>query len=124
MMFTSSVETVPARQRGELVSYLMLQKGEMQTAMTVTWVDIEPGGSQRLHSHDPQQVYVIVSGRGRMQVGDEEREVGRGELVLIPSWAQHGIVNVGAERLTYVSAATPAFDLEVVYDEGQLAEGR
>ncbi len=123
MMFTSSVDTAPARQRGELVSYLMLQKGEAETAMTVTWVDIEPGGSQRLHSHGPQQVYVIVAGRGRMQVGDEEREVGRGELVLIPSGAKHGIVNIGAERLTYVSAATPAFDLEVVYDEGQLAEG-
>jgi mannose-6-phosphate isomerase-like protein (cupin superfamily) len=121
-MFTAKLGSVPARERGKLVSHLLLQKGEAGTEMTVTWVDVEPGGEQRVHSHDPQQIYVIVAGRGRMRVGDEDREVGAGELVFIPSGAEHGIVNVGDERLTYVSAATPAFDLEVVYDEGQLAE--
>jgi mannose-6-phosphate isomerase-like protein (cupin superfamily) len=121
-MFTAELKDVPARQRGRLVSYLLLQKGQQETEMTVTWVDIEPGGEQRVHRHAPQQVYVIVAGEGRMRVGDEERDVGRGELVFIPSATDHGIVNAGQDRLTYISAATPAFDLEVVYDEGELAE--
>jgi mannose-6-phosphate isomerase-like protein (cupin superfamily) len=121
-MFRSSLARAPSRERERLRSHLLLQKGDADAEMTVTWVDVEPGGRQRPHSHDPQQVYVIVAGRGRMQVGDEEMEVGAGELVLIPSGVEHGIVNVGDERLTYVSAATPAFDLEAVYDRGQLAE--
>jgi mannose-6-phosphate isomerase-like protein (cupin superfamily) len=103
-MFRSSLARAPSRERERLRSHLLLQKGDADAEMTVTWVDVEPGGRQRPHSHDPQQVYVIVAGRGRMQVGDEEMEVGAGELVLIPSGVEHGIVNVGDERLTYVSA--------------------
>jgi mannose-6-phosphate isomerase-like protein (cupin superfamily) len=123
-MFTSSLDSAPNREREGLRSHFLLQKGDADARMSITWVDVEPGGQQRLHSHDPQQVYVIVAGRGRMQVGDEKREVEPGELVLIPSGVEHGIVNIGDERLTYVSAATPAFDLEAVYDSWQRAEGR
>jgi mannose-6-phosphate isomerase-like protein (cupin superfamily) len=55
-----------------------------------------------------------------MLVGEEEREVGTGDLVYIPSGAVHGIENASEKVLTYVSAATPALDAEAGYDTGQL----
>jgi mannose-6-phosphate isomerase-like protein (cupin superfamily) len=89
--------------------------------LTVTWVDVPPGAEQRAHSHaEAEQVYVIVRGRGRMQVAGDEEEITEGDLVFIPPAAEHGIVNDGPETLVYVSAASPPVSMEELYQE-QLA---
>ena len=43
-----------------------------------------------------------------------------GDLVYVPSNAEHAVENVGTERLIYVSVAVPALDIEAMYDTGQL----
>jgi mannose-6-phosphate isomerase-like protein (cupin superfamily) len=86
--------------------------------LTVTWVDVPPGAEQRAHLHaEAEQVYVIVRGRGRMQVAGDVEEVGEGDLVFIPPGAEHGIVNDGSETLVYVSAASPPVSMEELYHE-------
>jgi len=111
----------PRRERSGLVSRILLQEGDLpDLGLTATWVEVAPGARQRLHDHASEQVYVVVAGEGRMRVGDEERRVGSGDLVYVPSGAIHGIENVADGMLTYVSAATPALDAEVAYDRGQL----
>jgi hypothetical protein len=57
-----------------------------------------------------EQVYVKTTGKGRMLIEEEEREVG----------TAHCIENVSEEILTYVLAATPALDAEATYGTGQL----
>lgn len=120
-MYTRSKEESPRRERSGLVSHILLQRGDLpDVGLTATWVDVAPGSRQRPHDHPSEQVYLIIAGRGRMLVGEEEREVGSGELVYVPPGAVHGIENVSEEVLTYISAATPALDAEAVYDRGQL----
>jgi mannose-6-phosphate isomerase-like protein (cupin superfamily) len=86
--------------------------------LTVTWVDVPPGAEQRAHSHgEAEQVYVIVRGRGRMQVAGDVEEVAEGDLVFIPPAAEHGITNDGSETLVYVSAASPPVSMEELYRE-------
>ncbi len=120
-MYTRNKEEGPKRERSGLVSYILLQRGDLpKVGLMATWVEVAPGSRQRPHDHASEQVYVIVAGRGRMLVGEEEREVGAGDLVYIPSDAVHGIENASEEVLTYVSAATPALDAEAAYDTGQL----
>ncbi len=89
--------------------------------LTVTWVDVDPGECQVRHSHQPEQAYIIISGRGRMHVGDEVAELGRGDLALVPPGVQHGIDNIGDDLLTYVSASSPAFSITDLYERGALA---
>ena len=73
-----------------------------------------PGSQQPIHAHaDSEQVYVIVSGRGVMIVGDEEREVEADVNVFIPPRTGHAIKTVGEEALVYVSASSPPFPAEV-----------
>jgi mannose-6-phosphate isomerase-like protein (cupin superfamily) len=84
--------------------------------MTVTWVDVPPGAEQRAHSHeDAEQVYVIVRGRGQMQVAGDVQEVGEGDLIFIPPGTAHGIRNDGSETLVYVAAASPPVSLAELY---------
>jgi mannose-6-phosphate isomerase-like protein (cupin superfamily) len=59
-----------------------------------------------------------------MRVGDETHDIGVGELAFIPPGVAHGIENIGDETLRYVSAATPAFAVEALYDSGPLARER
>jgi mannose-6-phosphate isomerase-like protein (cupin superfamily) len=80
--------------------------------LTTTLVELAPGGSQRVHSHEPEQVYLILEGRGRMTVGSEEADVVAGECVFVPSGSPHGLRNTGPERLRYFSAAAPSFSRE------------
>jgi len=120
-MFVSSADGASVRDRAGLRSRILLQAGDTPDAeLAVTWVDVQPGSGQRPHSHNPQQVYVIIAGTGRMRVADEERDVSAGDLVFVPPRALHGIVNSGAGTLTYVSCATPTFSLTDFYDTGQL----
>ena len=109
------------RDRDGLVSHILWHAGDLpETRLTVTWVNVAPGSGQRPHSHAPEQVYVIVRGRGRMKVGDEERLVVEGDLVYIPPDTIHGIENLADEVLTYLSAASPTVDWEAFYDTGPL----
>jgi mannose-6-phosphate isomerase-like protein (cupin superfamily) len=121
-MHVESTDTAPKLSRGDgLVSRLLhSQRHDPETDLTITRVTVEPGASQIHHSHDPEQVYVLVAGEGEMTVGDERRTVAAGDCVHIPPNTSHGIENTGSEPLEYVSAATPAIprkDVEEFYDE-------
>jgi mannose-6-phosphate isomerase-like protein (cupin superfamily) len=74
-------------------------------------VDCPPGSWQPRHQHDAQeQIYVIIRGRGTMTVGDEERELTEGTLVLVPPSTAHTIRNDSDEPMSYISATSPPFD--------------
>ena len=115
-MHITSSEDAPALSRGDgLVSRILLSERDVpDTDLTITRVEVEPGAEQVIHSHDPEQVYVILAGQGRMTVGGDTERVEAGDLVHVPSKTDHGIENTGKEPLEYVSAATPAFPMAEV----------
>jgi|SRR5215207_5447772 len=99
-----SKEESARRKRNGLVSHILLQRGNLpDVSLTATWVDVIPGSRRWLHDHPSEQVYVITGGSGRMLVGEEERQVGPGDLIYVPSGTIHGIENVSEEMLTYIS---------------------
>jgi quercetin dioxygenase-like cupin family protein len=59
-----------------------------------------------------------------MRVGEEEEDVVTGDLIYIPPNVVHAIDNRSSEMLSYISAATPAFDIVAYYDRPPDAEGR
>jgi len=104
-----------------LVSHILLQTGDTpNNNLAVTRVEVAPAARQQAHSHAPEQIYVILEGIGRMNVGSEVTAVHPGELIYIPSNVVHSIENTGDGKLIYLSVSVPAFDLEALYDTGQL----
>ena len=112
-MNTTSLDQCPQNHRGGQVSHLLLASGQFGSQnLAVTWVEGEPGSPQSVHSHEGrEQVYVIVQGRGAMTVGEEIQEVGPGTAILVPPGTDHCIKNVGDEKLIYVSATSPPFEI-------------
>jgi len=69
---------------------------------------LEPGQAQKPHSHDDSdKIYMVLSGQVRVRVGDEERMMGRNEIVIAPAGSEHGISNPGPDRLVLLVFLAP-----------------
>jgi quercetin dioxygenase-like cupin family protein len=69
---------------------------------------VGPGQAQRPHTHDDQdKVYMVLEGRGRIQLGEAEDRLEAGEVVLAPAGTMHGLVNDGPDPLLVLVVVTP-----------------
>ncbi|MCK5310708.1 MAG: cupin domain-containing protein, partial [Desulfobacteraceae bacterium] len=114
-MYKLNKSEVPKRQRDGLLSHIMLQQDDVpNTQMSITWVEVEPGASQKPHKHPPEQTYIIIQGQGKMHVGEENCIVDKGDIIHIPSNYMHFIINQSDTTLIYISASTPAYDFKAL----------
>ena len=68
----------------------------------------EPGQSQKVHVHaGADKFYLIVSGKARMIVGDETREVGEGTVVWAPADVPHGVLEALERTVMLIAIAPP-----------------
>jgi quercetin dioxygenase-like cupin family protein len=68
----------------------------------------ERGQSQRTHIHaGADKFYLVVSGRARMTVGGETREVGAGTVVWAPADLPHGVAEALERTVMLVGIAPP-----------------
>jgi quercetin dioxygenase-like cupin family protein len=68
----------------------------------------EPGQSQKTHEHaGSDKFYLVVSGKARMIVGDDTREVGPGTLVWAPAGVPHGVAGALERTVMLVAMAPP-----------------
>jgi mannose-6-phosphate isomerase-like protein (cupin superfamily) len=100
----------PRYKRDHITSYLLVSKHTCDSDnLAITLVEMEPGGVQHIHSHEPEQMYYILEGFGVMAVDDQRRPVQAGDCIYFPSFAKHGLENTGGTVLRYLSAASPSF---------------
>jgi mannose-6-phosphate isomerase-like protein (cupin superfamily) len=87
-------------------------------AASIARARVTPGVTTRWHRlRDTAERYVILQGRGRVEVGDTApREVGPGDLVLIPPSVRQRITNIGKEDLVFLAICTPRFRSEAYED--------
>ncbi|MBA3444533.1 MAG: cupin domain-containing protein [Gemmatimonadales bacterium] len=68
----------------------------------------EPGQSQKVHVHaGSDKFYLVVSGKARITVGDETREVMSGTVVWAPADVPHGVVEALEQTVLLVAIAPP-----------------
>ena len=68
----------------------------------------EPGQSQKVHVHaGADKFYLVVSGKARMTVGEETREVGPGTVVWAPADVPHGVAQAVERTVMLVAMAPP-----------------
>jgi mannose-6-phosphate isomerase-like protein (cupin superfamily) len=77
-----------------------------------------PGVTTRWHRlTGTTERYVMLEGNGRVEVGDEPaRDVGPGDVVVIPPLCRQRITNVGEGDLVFLAICTPRFRPECYGD--------
>ena len=71
------------------------------------WAKFEPGGTYELHSHSHEQMSVLISGRMRLTVGYEVREIGPGDMWYAPANVEHGGEILGDEPVVFIDIYAP-----------------
>ena len=101
----------------QLSSHILMDANELGSRhMTVTWLEVPPGASQVLHSHEEaEQVYVVVGGIGTLSAAGDTEQLEPGDLALIPPASDHTVANEGEEMLALVSAQSPAVSVEETF---------
>jgi len=68
----------------------------------------EPGQSQKVHAHaGADKFYYVCTGRARLTVGEEIREVAEGEIVWAPAGVPHGVAEALERTVLLVGIAPP-----------------
>lgn len=74
---------------------------------------LQPGQSTDEHYHpETEEIYYILTGRGRMVIEDEERDVGPLDGIAIPPGSRHKMYNTGTEDLVFLCCCVPAYTHE------------
>lgn len=79
-----------------------------QGRMSLALETLKPGQHTVPHWHGHvEEIYYILEGRGRMEIGDEAREVQAGDAILIPINQAHCLHNTGDDDLLLLCAVSP-----------------
>jgi quercetin dioxygenase-like cupin family protein len=62
--------------------------------MMVSIVNLEPHSVVEEHSHPHEQVGMLLFGRVRFFIGDEEKELGPGDVWCIPGGVKHKVITL------------------------------
>ena len=69
---------------------------------------LEPNQTQPVHAHaGADKFYFVLAGQGSFIVGNEEKKVHSGTVVVAPAGVPHGVSNTGSERLSLLVAIAP-----------------
>lgn len=61
----------------------------MKPPFDSAWGYLEDHSAMEAHAHPTEEIYVVIRGTGIVQVGEERREVGPGDVIEIPPDALH-----------------------------------
>jgi mannose-6-phosphate isomerase-like protein (cupin superfamily) len=87
---------------GSIMQAVVASRGDVTAACHgIFYVELPPGTSVGEHNHDvdSEEYYLILSGSGRMRLGDETLDVTDGDLIRNDPGQTHGLINTGPDTL-------------------------
>lgn len=90
---------------------LELSNTSEDPAVSIARARVAPGVTTRRHClHGITERYVILQGKGRVEVADRAAQaVGPGDVVFVPPNASQRIANIGIGDLVFLAVCTPRF---------------
>lgn len=97
-----------------------LSNSEVDADLSIAQARIMAGVTTAWHKlKDTTERYCILSGVGRVEVGDAVPvEVTVGDVVIIPPMERQRITNIGTEDLVFLAMCTPRFQAVNYFDAG------
>ena len=81
--------------------------GDLMPEMSVHYIELEPGGEVRPHTHNRVEAYLFLTGRARVMTGDEIEEVTTGDVAFAPIGVPHAIKVIGTEPVRFYAFNAP-----------------
>jgi len=97
-------ELVAAQHRSGEHTYVDFLRREMLSLGMSVW---PAGGEDGQQPHTEDEVYVVMAGRGRIRVGDEDRAVRAGSVVYVGASVEHRVHAVDDDLHVLVLWAPP-----------------
>lgn len=86
-------------------------------AVSIAQARVAVGNTTRWHRlRDTTERYVILSGSGRVEVGDQVQAVQVGDVVIIPPLCRQRIANTGNTDLVFLAICSPRFQSDCYED--------
>ena len=105
---------------GSEIRELLAHRNSCICLQSLAEARIPPGEATTPHHHlRTEEIYYVLEGEGRMQIGDQQRDVGPGDAIAIPPGAVHQITNIGTGVLKLLCCCAPAYE----DDDTVLADG-
>ncbi|MDQ3874364.1 MAG: cupin domain-containing protein [Actinomycetota bacterium] len=98
----------------------VLLDGEVAAARNQSLAEatLDPGQATQRHYHgETEEIYVVLAGRGEMEVDGQRERVAPGDAVLIPARAWHQIRADGGEELRFLCCCAPPYRHEDTFFE-------
>ena len=98
-----------------------LSNSENDEDVSIARARVKPGVTTSWHSlKKTTERYVILEGKGKVELGDRESEiVTEGDVVIIPQDVQQRITNIGSSDLVFLAICSPRFREDFYVDVSQ-----
>ena len=73
--------------------------------VSIIWQRQQPGGANPAHTHDREEVMVLLAGTVTVTVAGEPHPLGPGDAVIVPPRMLHQVENTGAEAAEWLLMA-------------------
>ena len=73
----------------------------------VTMLYVPPQGTVAFGSHEPEEVYAVLEGKGTMHFTQGPQNIGQGDFIYLPPWCEHGIENTGHDQMVVMVITSP-----------------
>ena len=98
---------------GSEIRELLAHRNSCIKKQSLAEARLPSGAATRPHYHPKtEEIYYILVGEGRMQMGDEVRDVGPGDAIAIPPGQRHQITNTGDVVLRFLCCCAPGYEDE------------
>lgn len=73
-------------------------------------IEVEPGNRLSYQYHKfRSEVWVIISGSGKVIIEDEEKSFNKGDIIKISKGSKHRIINDGKEQVVFIEVQTGTY---------------
>jgi mannose-6-phosphate isomerase-like protein (cupin superfamily) len=123
-MLVRKQSDAPVNDWHQLRAHILMDAGELGSRnMSVTWIEVPPGTSEEMRSHEEaEQVYVVTRGNGTMSAAGDTQELSAGDLVLIPPATDHSIANGSDGEFACVSVQSPGVSSDELFGDEVAAQ--
>ena len=85
---------------------------ERNEEYSLAYGELAVGEKSKEHKMAMQELYYFIQGKGKITINKKEKEIEKGDVIIIPKNAIQKLENIGKEPLKFLMIVNPPYDPE------------